>query len=130
MYNTCTFPSSLFISYCRVYVQVVYYIVFSVSMIAVKKILYLLFQTRQIVEELTELPVMVEMSSDFIDRSTPIFRDDVAFFISQSGKFHAYMVEMSRTVTTGLRCTYTCKQLFLAGVFIAVYSTLWLLIVI
>lgn len=44
------------------------------------------FQTRQLVEELTELPVMVELSSDFLDRNTPIFRDDVAFFISQSGK--------------------------------------------
>ena len=28
---------------------------------------------------------MVELSSDFLDRNTPIFRDDVAFFISQSG---------------------------------------------
>lgn len=42
-------------------------------------------QTRQIIEELTEIPVMVELSSDFLDRSTPIFRDDVAIFISQSG---------------------------------------------
>ncbi len=43
------------------------------------------FQTRQILEELTELPVMVELASDFLDRSTPVFRDDVCFFISQSG---------------------------------------------
>uniref|UniRef100_A0A915IX03 SIS domain-containing protein n=1 Tax=Romanomermis culicivorax TaxID=13658 RepID=A0A915IX03_ROMCU len=42
--------------------------------------------TRQIVEELTELPVMVELASDFLDRLTPIFRDDVCFFISQSGE--------------------------------------------
>ncbi|XP_064393966.1 glutamine--fructose-6-phosphate aminotransferase [isomerizing] 2-like [Halichondria panicea] len=42
--------------------------------------------TRQLVEELTELPVMVELSSDFMDRTTPIFRDDVTFFISQSGE--------------------------------------------
>ncbi|XP_067930352.1 glutamine--fructose-6-phosphate aminotransferase [isomerizing] 2-like isoform X2 [Watersipora subatra] len=42
--------------------------------------------TRQIMEELTELPVMVELSSDFLDRRTPIFRDDVCFFISQSGE--------------------------------------------
>ena len=42
--------------------------------------------TRQILEELTELPVMVELSSDFLDRSTPVFRDDVCFFISQSGE--------------------------------------------
>lgn len=42
--------------------------------------------TRQLMEELTELPVMVELASDFLDRQTPIFRDDVAFFISQSGE--------------------------------------------
>jgi len=35
---------------------------------------------------LTELPVMVDMASDFLDRNTPIFRDDVCFFISQSGE--------------------------------------------
>merc|ERR1711874_515534 len=34
----------------------------------------------------TELPVMVDLASDFLDRSTPIFRDDVCFFISQSGE--------------------------------------------
>lgn len=36
-------------------------------------------------EELTELPVMVELASDFLDRNTPVFRDDVCFFLSQSG---------------------------------------------
>jgi len=41
--------------------------------------------TRQIMEELTELPVMIELASDFLDRTTPIFRDDVCFFVSQSG---------------------------------------------
>lgn len=57
--------------------------------------------TRQLLEELTELPVMVELASDFLDRNTPVFRDDVCFFISQSGnkksmlklccvKIHAY----------------------------------------
>ncbi|XP_022193332.1 glutamine--fructose-6-phosphate aminotransferase [isomerizing] 2 isoform X2 [Nilaparvata lugens] len=42
--------------------------------------------TRQLLEELTELPVMVEQASDFLDRVTPVFRDDVCFFISQSGE--------------------------------------------
>jgi len=42
--------------------------------------------TRQILEELTELPVIIELASDFLDRNTPIFRDDVCFFISQSGE--------------------------------------------
>lgn len=43
--------------------------------------------TRQLMEELTELPVMVELASDFLDRNTPVFRDDVCFFLSQSGMF-------------------------------------------
>lgn len=42
--------------------------------------------TRQLLEELSELPVMVELASDFLDRSTPVFRDDVCIFISQSGE--------------------------------------------
>lgn len=47
-------------------------------------------QTRQVLEELTELPVMVELASDFLDRNTPVFRDDVCFFISQSGKGYRF----------------------------------------
>merc|ERR1719228_1078554 len=42
--------------------------------------------TRQLLEELTELPVMIDLASDFLDRNTPIFRDDVCFFVSQSGE--------------------------------------------
>lgn len=41
---------------------------------------------RQFLEETTELPVIVDIASDFLDRSCPIFRDDVCFFISQSGE--------------------------------------------
>ena len=55
--------------------------------------------TRQLMEELTELPVVVELASDFLDRNTPIFRDDVCFFISQSGE----------TADTILALRY-CKQ--------------------
>ncbi|KAF4618747.1 hypothetical protein D9613_010187 [Agrocybe pediades] len=42
--------------------------------------------TRAIFEELTEIPVSVELTSDFLDRKTPIFRDDVVVFLSQSGE--------------------------------------------
>jgi len=42
--------------------------------------------SRSLLEELTELPVMLDLASDFLDRNTPIFRDDVCFFISQSGE--------------------------------------------
>ncbi|ESN98248.1 hypothetical protein HELRODRAFT_113902 [Helobdella robusta] len=55
--------------------------------------------TRQLLEELTELPVMVDLASDFLDRNTPVFRDDVCFFISQSGE----------TADTLLALRY-CKQ--------------------
>ena len=42
--------------------------------------------TRQLLEELSNIPVVVELSSDFLDRQTPVFRDDVILFISQSGE--------------------------------------------
>ncbi|XP_057289368.1 glutamine--fructose-6-phosphate aminotransferase [isomerizing] 2-like [Hydractinia symbiolongicarpus] len=42
--------------------------------------------TRQIMEELVELPVFVESASDFLDREVPVFRNDVCIFISQSGE--------------------------------------------
>ncbi|XP_064595081.1 glutamine--fructose-6-phosphate aminotransferase [isomerizing] 1-like isoform X1 [Liolophura sinensis] len=42
--------------------------------------------SRQLMEEMTELPVVVEMASNFLDRSVPVFRDDVCFFLSQSGE--------------------------------------------
>jgi glucosamine--fructose-6-phosphate aminotransferase (isomerizing) len=41
---------------------------------------------RQLVEQLTELAVSVELSSDFLDRSCPLFRSDVCIFVSQSGE--------------------------------------------
>merc|ERR1712212_589547 len=42
--------------------------------------------SRALLEELTELPVMLDLASDFLDRKCPVFRDDVCFFISQSGE--------------------------------------------
>lgn len=42
--------------------------------------------TRQVFEELTEIPVSIELASDFLDRKAPIFRDDVCIFVSQSGE--------------------------------------------
>lgn len=41
---------------------------------------------RQVMEELTELPVTIELASDFLDRQTPLFRSDVCVFVSQSGE--------------------------------------------
>ncbi|ANB11980.1 glutamine--fructose-6-phosphate transaminase (isomerizing) GFA1 [Sugiyamaella lignohabitans] len=42
--------------------------------------------TRAIFEELTEIPVSVELASDFLDRRSPVFRDDTVVFVSQSGE--------------------------------------------
>lgn len=42
--------------------------------------------TRSIFEELTEIPVSVELASDFLDRRSPVFRDDTCVFVSQSGE--------------------------------------------
>lgn len=42
--------------------------------------------TRAIFEELTEIPVSVELASDFLDRKSPVFRDDTCIFVSQSGE--------------------------------------------
>lgn len=41
---------------------------------------------RGIFEELTEIPIGVELASDFLDREAPIFRDDTCVFVSQSGE--------------------------------------------
>ncbi|KAG2485969.1 hypothetical protein HYH03_015293 [Edaphochlamys debaryana] len=42
--------------------------------------------TRQTLEEMCEVPVVLELASDFLDRRCPIFRDDTCFFLSQSGE--------------------------------------------
>lgn len=41
---------------------------------------------RALFEELTGVPVSVDIASDFLDRSPPIFRDDTCIFVSQSGE--------------------------------------------
>lgn len=42
--------------------------------------------TRSIFEEMTDIPVSVELASDFLDRRSPVFRDDTCVFVSQSGE--------------------------------------------
>ena len=41
---------------------------------------------RQVIEELTHIPVVLEIASDMLDRRPPLFRDDTCMFISQSGE--------------------------------------------
>ncbi|CAH8642214.1 unnamed protein product [Dicrocoelium dendriticum] len=57
--------------------------------------------TRALLEELSELPVMVELASDLLDRKTPIFRDDVCVFISQSGETADTLLAMRYCMSRG-----------------------------
>ncbi|KAL5604339.1 hypothetical protein BROUX41_002311 [Berkeleyomyces rouxiae] len=41
---------------------------------------------RGVFEELAEIPISVELASDFLDRQAPVFRDDTCVFVSQSGE--------------------------------------------
>jgi len=60
--------------------------------------------TRAIFEELTEIPVGVELASDFLDRKTPIFRDDVCVFLSQSGETADTILAMRYCMDRGALC--------------------------
>jgi glucosamine--fructose-6-phosphate aminotransferase (isomerizing) len=60
--------------------------------------------TRAIFEELTEIPVSVELASDFLDRRTPIFRDDVCVFVSQSGETADTILALRYCMERGALC--------------------------
>ncbi|KAH8113892.1 L-glutamine D-fructose 6-phosphate amidotransferase [Phellopilus nigrolimitatus] len=60
--------------------------------------------TRAIFEELTEIPVSVELASDFLDRKTPIFRDDVCMFLSQSGETADTILSLRYCLERGALC--------------------------
>eukprot|EP00128_Syssomonas_multiformis_P013860 Colp12_sorted_trinity150504_noHs@10795 len=59
---------------------------------------------RSLMEEMTELPVSVELASDFLDRQTPIFRDDVCFFLSQSGETADTLMALRYCKKRGAMC--------------------------
>lgn len=42
--------------------------------------------TRAFLEDMTEMPVTIDIAGDFMDRGVPVFRDDCCFFVSQSGE--------------------------------------------
>ncbi|OMH81181.1 Glutamine-fructose-6-phosphate aminotransferase [isomerizing] [Zancudomyces culisetae] len=60
--------------------------------------------TRGIFEELTEIPVSLELASDFMDRASPIFRDDVCVFVSQSGETADTIMAMRYCLQRGALC--------------------------
>ncbi|EKM58224.1 uncharacterized protein PHACADRAFT_182589 [Phanerochaete carnosa HHB-10118-sp] len=60
--------------------------------------------TRSIFEELTDIPVTIELASNFLDRKTPIFRDDVCVFVSQSGETLDTICAMRYYLERGALC--------------------------
>ncbi|KAJ2748572.1 glutamine--fructose-6-phosphate transaminase (isomerizing), partial [Coemansia nantahalensis] len=60
--------------------------------------------TRAIFEELTEIPVACELSSEFLDRKSPIFRDDVCVFVSQSGETADTILALRYCLERGALC--------------------------
>ncbi len=59
---------------------------------------------RQLVEELTCLPVTLELASDLLDRNPPLFRDDTCFFVSQSGETADTLKALNYAKSKGSLC--------------------------
>ncbi|TBU02594.1 glutamine--fructose-6-phosphate aminotransferase [Hamiltosporidium magnivora] len=59
---------------------------------------------RAIFEELIDIPVSIELASDFIDRRCPIFRSDCVFFISQSGETADTILALRYCLERGALC--------------------------
>lgn len=57
--------------------------------------------TRAIFEELSDIPVCVELASDFLDRKSPVFRDDICVFVSQSGETADTMLALNYCLERG-----------------------------
>lgn len=51
-----------------------------------------------------EVPTTAELASDFLDRKVPIFRDDVCFFVSQSGETAETLIALRYCVEKGALC--------------------------
>lgn len=60
--------------------------------------------SRQTVEELTQMPVVLELAGDILDRRCPIFRDDTCVFVSQSGETADTMRAMEYAKESGALC--------------------------
>jgi glucosamine--fructose-6-phosphate aminotransferase (isomerizing) len=60
--------------------------------------------SRQTMEELTQMPVVLELAGDILDRRCPIFRDDTCVFVSQSGETADTMRAMEYAKGSGALC--------------------------
>uniref|UniRef100_A0A0E0IXT9 glutamine--fructose-6-phosphate transaminase (isomerizing) n=1 Tax=Oryza nivara TaxID=4536 RepID=A0A0E0IXT9_ORYNI len=59
---------------------------------------------RPFVEELTGIPVTMEVASDLLDRQGPIYREDTAFFVSQSGETADTLLALDYALENGALC--------------------------
>lgn len=59
---------------------------------------------RDLFEELTDIPISVEVASYFIDRKPPLFRDDTCIFVSQSGETADTLVALKYCLERGAMC--------------------------
>ncbi|KAL3537505.1 hypothetical protein ACH5RR_000871 [Cinchona calisaya] len=59
---------------------------------------------RPIVEELSGVPVTMEVASDLVDRQGPIYREDTAVFVSQSGETADTLQALDYALENGALC--------------------------
>ncbi|KAK9385774.1 hypothetical protein V1515DRAFT_623140 [Lipomyces mesembrius] len=60
--------------------------------------------TRDLFEELTDIPIAVEIASYFLDRRPPLFRDDTCIFVSQSGETADTILALKYCIERGAMC--------------------------
>ncbi|GAQ81147.1 Glucosamine 6-phosphate synthetases [Klebsormidium nitens] len=60
--------------------------------------------SRQIIEQLSGVPVTMELASDLLDRQCPIFREDTAVFVSQSGETADTLLALEYAKKRGALC--------------------------
>lgn len=60
--------------------------------------------TRPILEELSGVPVTMEIASDLVDRQGPIYREDTAVFVSQSGETADTLIALEYALENGALC--------------------------
>lgn len=59
---------------------------------------------RSILEELSGIPVTMEIASDLVDRQGPIYREDTAVFVSQSGETADTLLALEYALENGALC--------------------------
>ncbi|KAK9156549.1 hypothetical protein Scep_003123 [Stephania cephalantha] len=59
---------------------------------------------RPILEELSGIPVSMEIASDLLDRQAPIYREDTAVFVSQSGETADTLLALQYALENGALC--------------------------